>query len=100
MIEDELRRALTGSLGQQQAGEIAREVAPILERHPLLGVLGPSQVVSAALPTITFLAQSSPNASAKEIAQDWQKAQAGSVGQSKEEPKKETRKKGRHFWKR
>lgn len=95
-MEDELRSALAGSLGQQRAAEIAREVAPSLERHPLLGVLGPSGVVSSAVPAITFLAQSSPNASAKEIAKDWQKAQAGSGGQSKKEPKR----KGWQFWKR
>ncbi len=99
MMEDELRRALTDSLGQQRAGDIAREVAPILDQHPLLGLLGPSGVISAALPTLTFLAKSSPNASANEIAREWQDAQAASTGQAKEAPKKQTREKGWRFWK-
>lgn len=81
MIEDEMRRALATSLGEQRAADIAREVAPILEGHPLLRLLGPTGVVRATVSAITFLAQTAPSASAKDIAKEWQKAQAASTHQ-------------------
>jgi hypothetical protein len=94
MLEDELQRALAGSIGQQRAGEIAREITPILAKHPLLGVLGSTGVVSASAPAIIFLAESSPKASGKDIAKDYLETQKAATGGSKKPKKKQWQ-----FWK-